>query len=296
MTDLGIRVRNVLRTQSAVDRLPGLASVVTAECTRCRYRNVDPLRIARVQNDGVQAHAARARLPLGSGAMAAQSGKLLPVLSTVGCTKDRRVFHPGIDRIWIGERGFQMPYALEFPGMLRAVVKLVRGESLAAFGGGVVDELVAFAFGHAAGRGRRLAGRGSGLVPGFASVIRALNDLPEPAAGLGRINSIRISGRSLQVIHLPARKMGTADIPFSPFAVRRQDECSFACADQDSYLAHASLLVDPAFGSTRLPASFAGELLYATGGRAGKGLPMPALRRRSTYGVTPRAEYISAGL
>jgi hypothetical protein len=44
---------------------------------------------------------------------------------------------PGVDRVRIGERGLQMPDALELPGMRRAVVPLVRA------GDAVVDELVA---------------------------------------------------------------------------------------------------------------------------------------------------------
>ena len=42
------------------------------------------LGIAGIENDGVQAKAARAGLPLGASAVAAQSGKLLPVLAAVG--------------------------------------------------------------------------------------------------------------------------------------------------------------------------------------------------------------------
>ena len=84
-----------------------------------------------------------------------------------------------------------MPDALEFPRVLRAVVPLVRRERLAGLRRRVVDELVALALGHAVGRGGRLAGRRAGLVPGFAAVVGALDDLPEPAAGLRGVDPIR---------------------------------------------------------------------------------------------------------
>src|SRR5439155_15018723 len=43
VTDLGVRVGNVLGAQSAVDRLPGLAAVVGAECARSRDGDEHPL-------------------------------------------------------------------------------------------------------------------------------------------------------------------------------------------------------------------------------------------------------------
>src|SRR5712692_9489069 len=114
-----------------------------------------------------------------------------------------------------------MPDSLELPGMLCAVVPLMTGERFAAFGRRVVSELVAIALGHAGRRGR-FSGRRAGLVPSFAAIIEALNDLPEPAAALRRIQPIRVRGRSLDVVDFPAPKVGAADIPFSALAVRRQ--------------------------------------------------------------------------
>ena len=73
-----------------------LAAIVGAERARRRDGNVHPLRIARIENDRVQAHAARARLPLGAGAVAAQSGEFLPVLAAVGRAEQRRIFHAGV--------------------------------------------------------------------------------------------------------------------------------------------------------------------------------------------------------
>ena len=132
------------------------------------------LGIARIENDRVQAHPAGARLPVGPGAVAAQSGEFLPGLPAVGRAEQGGVFHPGVDRVRIGERRFEMPDALELPGVRRAVVPLVRA------GDAVVDELVAH------------------RLPRLAAVVRALDHLPEPAARLRRIQPIRVSGRSLE--------------------------------------------------------------------------------------------------
>ena len=174
-----------------------------------------------IENDRVQAHPARARLPLRTGAMAAQPGKFLPGLAAIGGAENRRVFHPGINRIRIRKRWLQMPYALEFPWMLRAVIPLVGSEGLATFGPASYTNLLLAAFGGPAGRG--LSSRGSWLVPRLAAIVRALNDLSEPSAGLRGINTIWIYRRSLQVIHFPAGKMRTAHIPIRSLAIRCQE-------------------------------------------------------------------------
>ena len=59
---------------------------------------------------------------------AAQAGQLVPGLAAVGRAEDRGVFHAGVDGVGIGQRRFEVPDALELPGMLRAVVPLVRRE------------------------------------------------------------------------------------------------------------------------------------------------------------------------
>src|SRR5208283_3248460 len=104
-----------------------------------------------IENDGVQAHASGARRPLRPGAVAAEAGKLLPVLPAVGSAEDGGVFDARVNRIRIGERWLQVPHPLELPGMLGAIVKLVGGEGLAGFRGSVVNELVARAGRHNAG-------------------------------------------------------------------------------------------------------------------------------------------------
>src|ERR1700738_2640358 len=118
----------------------------------------------------------------------------MPVLTTVGRTEQRGVFHSGVDGVGIGERRLEMPDALELPGLLLAVVELMRGERLAGFFGGVVGKLVAVAFGHCSRRRSGFAGRRAGLMPGLAAVIGALNDLPEPAASLRGVKTIGVRG------------------------------------------------------------------------------------------------------
>src|SRR5438093_19392 len=176
--------------------------------------------MARIQHDRVEAHPARAGLPFGPRAVAAQSGEFLPRLSAVGRAEQGGVFHTGVNGVRIGQRWFEMPDSLELPGMRRAVVPQVRA------GDAVVHELVTH------------------WLPRLATVARALDHLPEPGRGLRRIEPIRVSGRSLEVVDLPARKVGATDVPPLTLCVRRQDERALARANQCSYPAHSSSFPD----------------------------------------------------
>src|SRR6267143_779671 len=123
--------------------------------------------------------------------MAAQSGELLPRLAAVVRAEQACVLHPCVHRIWIAKRRFEMPDSLELPRVLCAVIPLMRGQGFPGFRGGVVDEFVALALRHSLWRGP-FARRCPWLCPGFAAVIGALNDLPEPAAALRRIQPVRV--------------------------------------------------------------------------------------------------------
>src|SRR5947207_2265583 len=125
MADLRVRIGNVLRLQSTVDRLPAFTAVVCTKCTRSGDGNPNSLWIFRIKNNRMQAHAARARLPLGTGAVTPQSGEFLPVLAAISRFENRCVFDSSVNRIRIGERRLQMPHPLELPGMRFAVVELV---------------------------------------------------------------------------------------------------------------------------------------------------------------------------
>jgi hypothetical protein len=82
--DLGGRVGQEVGLQSIVDRPPVFAGVVGAERAGGRDGDEDTSRLSGIQKYGMQAHAARARLPTGSRAVAAQAGKFLPALPAVG--------------------------------------------------------------------------------------------------------------------------------------------------------------------------------------------------------------------
>src|ERR1700680_384025 len=105
------------------------------------------------------------------------------------------------------ERRFEMPDSLKLPGMRRAVVPLVRA------GDAVVHKLVAH------------------RLPRLAAVVRALDHLPGPAARLRRIQPVRVSRRSFNVVQLPPSEMGAANIPLFPLTVRRQYESTLARAN-----------------------------------------------------------------
>src|SRR5947209_7417265 len=124
-----------------------------------------------------------------------------------------------------------MPNTLELPGVRRAVVPQVSA------GDAVVHELVPY------------------RLPRLAAVVGALDLLSEPAAGLRRVQPVRVNGRAFQMVDLPAAKVGAmvdlpaakvgaTDVPSFALAVRRQDECALPCTHQDPYSAHPFLLAE----------------------------------------------------
>ena len=64
-------------------------------------------------------------------------------------------------------------------------------------------------------------------MPRLATVIGSLNNLPEPAAGLRRIESVRLNRRAFEMVHFPACEMRPAHVPLFARAIRRQDEAPF---------------------------------------------------------------------
>src|SRR5262249_10030262 len=201
---------DVVRAQALVDRLPALAAVVGPEGPGRRDRDVHAVFLRGVDQDRMEAHAAGAGHPARAGAVAAQAGQLVPGLATVGRAEQRRVLDPGVHLFGVAQRRLEVPDALELPGVLGAVVPLMRRQRLARLRRGVVHELVALALGEALRRLGRLPGRRARLVPGLAAVVGALDDLSEPAAALRRVQPVRVDGRALEVIDLPAAEEGTA--------------------------------------------------------------------------------------
>src|SRR5208282_3849660 len=137
MADLGSRIRDLLGMESAVDRSPRFACVVGAKRARGRDGDEHPVRMARIQNDRVQAQPASPWLPTRTRAVAAQTRKFLPVLPAIRRAEQCSVLNSSVDRVRIGERRFKMPHSLEFPRMRRTVVPLMSA------GNAVVHELVA---------------------------------------------------------------------------------------------------------------------------------------------------------
>src|SRR5207302_10522168 len=120
----------------------------------------------------------------------------------------------------------EMPDAFEFPRMLRAIVPHVGGQRLAGFRRNIVSEFVALALRHSVRRRRRLARRQSRLEPGLAAIIRPLNDLPKPRAGLRDIDPVRIDWWSFRVINFPARKVRPVNLAAFGSLVRGRVERS----------------------------------------------------------------------
>src|SRR5579862_946785 len=107
-----------------------------------------------------------------------------------------------------------MPDAREFPRMRRAVVPLMSAGNC-----GVVEFV-------------------TDRLPCFATVIRSLDQLAEPAGGLRRVDSIGVYGRAFEVIHFPAGKVRTGDVPLFALAIRRQNERALARSNENSHSAH----------------------------------------------------------
>src|SRR4029079_14402350 len=86
----------------------------------------DPPRIARVEQDGVEAEAPDAGLPCRARAVAAESRQLGAGVAPVRRAEDRCVLDTRVDRVGVGQRRLEVPDALELPRVRRAVVPLVR--------------------------------------------------------------------------------------------------------------------------------------------------------------------------
>src|SRR5262249_32963421 len=199
--------------QSPIDWFPGCTTVVSAKCTCSGDGNKDPVTILRIQNDRVQTHTAGSWLPLGSGTVAAQSGKFIPSLATIGGAKQCGILNARIDGVWVVERRLNMPNSFELPWFWCAVVELVGRKWFAGFRRRIVDKLVTLALAHPLGRRGRLAGRRTAFGPGSAAMLSPLNNLAAPAAGLRRKKAVRICRGTLNVVDLPARKMRSTHVP-----------------------------------------------------------------------------------
>src|SRR5262249_25832038 len=189
VADLGGRVGQlVFRHQALAHRLPALTAVLGAERAAGRDGDEHAVLLLRVDEAGVQAHAAGAGLPQAA-LHRAQRGQLAPRLAAVRGLEHRRVLDARVHDVGVAGRRLQPPHALELPWMLRAVVPLVRA------GHAVVRELVVH------------------RLPRPAGIVRALDHLAEPAAGLRGVEPVRVRGRTAHVVDLPAGEVWTGDLP-----------------------------------------------------------------------------------
>src|ERR1700683_302355 len=128
-----------------------------------------------------------------------------------------------------------MPHSLEFPRMLRSVVKLMGGQRLAGLLRRVVHEAVALPRRPAL---RRLLQAAPRRVPRLAAIIGALDDLPEPSARLRNVDTVLVHRRPLHVVNLPASEEWPTDFPVLALAVRSQNERALLCPHQHAHLTH----------------------------------------------------------
>src|SRR6185436_2062418 len=194
-----------------------LSAIVGSEGACRGDGDEEPRLVLRVDEDRMEAQAARAGHPRGAGAVLAKTGELGPVLAAVGGLEDRRVLDAGVDRVGVAQRRLEVPHALELPRMRRAVVPLVRARHA------VIQKLVA-----------------DGL-PGLPAVVAPLHRLAEPVAALRGVDAVGIDRRSFEVIELPAAEEGAVDVPLLALAVRRHHERALARPYQYTDSAHGCL-------------------------------------------------------
>ena len=216
VADLRVLVRDLVRAQALVDGRPRDAGIVAAERPRGRDGHVDPVLVGRVQDDRVQAQAARARLPRRAGRVLAQPGQLLPLLAAVRRPVQRRVLAARVHRVRVVAGGLQVPDALELPRARRPVVP----EMVARLA--LVGEVVAHG------------------VPRLAAVVGTLHHLPEPATGLGGVEAVGVGRRPGDVVDLPPAEVRTVHGPVVAFAVCGQHERALTRADQYANIGHGS--------------------------------------------------------
>jgi len=194
---------------SPCHRAPRLATVIATEdagadmATKMRSGSLGSTMI-------VCRHIPLLRLPGRSRPVAAEPRHLAPAPAAVAERKERRVLHAGEDAVRIGQRGSRcQTRANSTDGACRRTT------------GGCP--------------GRRRSGTRSRPAPGDTSIVGALDELPEPACGLRRVDPVRVGRRALHVVDLPAREVRAGDVPVVPAAVGRQREGAFPRADQHSH-------------------------------------------------------------
>jgi len=107
---------DVFGVEAFVDGLPGLAGVVGAEGSCGGDGDDDAVGIGGVEENGVEAEAAGSGLPVWAGFGGAEAGEFCPAGSGVGGFEEACVFSSCIHGVGVGERGLEVPDALELQG------------------------------------------------------------------------------------------------------------------------------------------------------------------------------------
>ena len=69
-------------------------------------------------------------------------------------------------------------------------------------------------------------------IPGFAAIVRALDQLPKPTARLRGVDAVRINRRTFEMINFPTGKVRATDFPVVALAVGGENKRAFARADE----------------------------------------------------------------
>jgi hypothetical protein len=193
-----------MRFEAAIDGPPRRAAVIGAKAPAGRDGDEDALRIARSRMM-VCRHMPPAPGCQRSPFRRPQRREFIPRRPAIGDLKRPASSTPRRrcpDRM---SEGSKMPHALEFPRVLGAVVPFVRADFAR------VEES------DCCGPLPKSSGVGtpepSGVAHGFAAVVRPLDDLPKPPAGLRAKMRSGFTGEPFEVIHLPAREVRPVDFP-----------------------------------------------------------------------------------
>src|SRR5437867_11625207 len=96
VADLCSRIGNIFRMQPMIDRFPRFSAVIGPERACGRDCHVYSLWALRIEENGMQTHAARARLPFRAGIVFSEAGHFFPRLAAVLRLTQLRVFHTGV--------------------------------------------------------------------------------------------------------------------------------------------------------------------------------------------------------
>ena len=101
MADLCVWIRHVLRMQPVIDRFPRFSTVIGTERTCGRDRHEHSSSILRIEENCMQTHSTRARLPFRAGVVFSKTGQFVPRFAAVPRFEERGVFHAGVNMLGI---------------------------------------------------------------------------------------------------------------------------------------------------------------------------------------------------